>query len=69
LHLHGSQGNILQLKNFLEEDKYHATTEMATSMTQETDSAVQTNVSPLCCHYHFSPKVKFTEVLEAQPWM
>ncbi|KAB0377832.1 hypothetical protein FD755_009410 [Muntiacus reevesi] len=38
-------------------------------MAQETDPAVQTDGSPLCCHFHFSPKVMFTKVLKAQLWV
>lgn len=33
------------------------------------DPAVQTDGSPLCCHFHFSPKVMFTKVLKAQLWV
>lgn len=30
---------------------------------------MQTDGSPLCCHFHFSPKVMFTKVLKAQLWV
>ncbi|KAK2102037.1 Growth/differentiation factor 11 [Saguinus oedipus] len=38
-------------------------------ITLRTDPAVQTDGSPLCCHFHFSPKVMFTKVLKAQLWV
>ncbi|CAO2581857.1 Growth/differentiation factor 11 [Lemmus lemmus] len=69
LDLHDFQGDALQPEDFLEEDEYHATTETVISMAQETDPAVQTDGSPLCCHFHFSPKVMFTKVLKAQLWV
>ncbi|EHA99132.1 Growth/differentiation factor 11 [Heterocephalus glaber] len=69
LYLHDFQGDGLQPEDFLEEDEYHATTETVISMAQETDPAVQTDDSPLCCYFHFSPKVMFTKVLKAQLWV
>lgn len=66
LDLHDFQGDALQPEDFLEEDEYHATTETVISMAQETDPAVQTDGSPLCCHFHFSPKsIDFKQVLHS----
>ncbi|XP_038609159.1 growth/differentiation factor 11 [Tachyglossus aculeatus] len=69
LDLQDFQGDALQPEALLEEDEYHATTETVISMAQETDPAVQTDGSPHCCHFQFSPKVMFTKVLKAQLWV